>query len=314
MLLLDKPARRHKKRQGARKNFGEQDALARRTRRLLETEIDFIDNLEFRAVADTDFDDPAPKSNSSDSNRAASSTGTLTALCSAPLLTAEEERELFRRMNYVKYRANTIRQRLDDSRPDPAAVVEAENLLGQAEAIRNRLVRANMRLVVSVAKRLAGDRDTLEDLIEEGVFTLLRAIERFDYDRGFRFSTYATRALHRQFVRTVQRRRQDLARCQSSSVDQYSDESAGRSASAFTESRWEMLTGCLRSMLSKLDQRERAIVRARFALGGEEKVQTLSKLAKKLGVCKERVRQLEKRALEKLRGMADEFHLAACEE
>jgi RNA polymerase primary sigma factor len=62
--------------------------------------------------------------------------------------------------------------------------------------------------------------------------------------------------------------------------------------------------------MDNLDRREKLIIRARFSLGGHRTVQTLQRLADKLGVSKERVRQLEKRALDKLRGMADEMQFA----
>ena len=76
-------------------------------------------------------------------------------------------------------------------------------------------------------------------------------------------------------------------------------------ASGMSEIRWEALRGRLSSMLDRLDRREKLIVRARFSLGGHRRVQTLQKLADRLGVSKERIRQLEKRALDKLRDMAD---------
>jgi RNA polymerase primary sigma factor len=72
-----------------------------------------------------------------------------------------------------------------------------------------------------------------------------------------------------------------------------------------SEIRWEALRGRLSNMLDRLDRREKLIVRARFSLGGHRRVQTLQKLADRLGVSKERIRQLEKRALDKLRDMAD---------
>jgi RNA polymerase primary sigma factor len=322
-LLFDQPSAKGciaRNRTRTSRKADQPSALSRRVRQLLETEIEFIDNSEFRSPSMSltdpsaaDADATLPASGRIPDSRG-SSVGTLAALCSEPLLSAAEERELFRQLNYCKYRANVLRQRLDDQRPDRTIVDQIEALLRRAEAVRNCLLHANMRLLVSIAKRFAGNLQTLEDLVEEAVFTLLRAIERFDYDRGFRFSTYATRALHRQITRSVQRRRQEQQRCQSAAVEAVLDEADYRTGSTFTETRWEFLSTSLRSMLARLDPRERVIVRARFALGGEEKIQPLSKLAERLGVCKERVRQLEKRALEKLRGMADEFRLAADEE
>jgi RNA polymerase primary sigma factor len=76
-------------------------------------------------------------------------------------------------------------------------------------------------------------------------------------------------------------------------------------SSSMSEDRWNALRGRMSTMLDQLDRREKLIVRARFSLGGHRRVQTLQRLADKLGVSKERVRQLEKRALEKLRDMVD---------
>jgi RNA polymerase primary sigma factor len=79
--------------------------------------------------------------------------------------------------------------------------------------------------------------------------------------------------------------------------------------SGMSEAKWEALRGRLTLMLDKLDRREKLIIRARFSLGGHRRVQTLQKLADRLGVSKERVRQLEKRALDKLRDFAEESPL-----
>ena len=75
--------------------------------------------------------------------------------------------------------------------------------------------------------------------------------------------------------------------------------------SAFSEQRWHLLRSRLAGMLNSLDRREKFIIRARFALGSHRKVKTLQAIANRLGVSKERVRQLESRATKKLIAMAD---------
>ena len=75
--------------------------------------------------------------------------------------------------------------------------------------------------------------------------------------------------------------------------------------SAFSEKRWHLLRSRLAGMLNALDRREKFIIRARFALGSHRKVKTLQAIANRLGVSKERVRQLETRATKKLIEMAD---------
>lgn len=81
-----------------------------------------------------------------------------------------------------------------------------------------------------------------------------------------------------------------------------------------SETRWHALRSCLTAMLGDLDRREKLIIRARFALGSHRRVQTLQSLADRLGVSKERVRQLEKRAMEKLSAMAAKIELGSFEQ
>ncbi len=88
------------------------------------------------------------------------------------------------------------------------------------------------------------------------------------------------------------------------------DASEEQRPSAISETRWHELRARLSVMLGDLDRREKLIIRARFSLGSHRRVQTLQSLANRLGVSKERVRQLERRAMEKLRDMAGNVHLA----
>src|SRR5690606_31001568 len=119
------------------------------------------------------------------------------------LLPADEERDRFRRMNYWKYRAMVRRARIDPRDPDAEAVREVETLLKNAQELRDGLVQGNMRLVVSIAKEFADANNTLDELISEGAVTLMKAVDKFDYSRGYRFSTYATYAIRRNLYRFV---------------------------------------------------------------------------------------------------------------
>ncbi|MFI2608702.1 sigma-70 family RNA polymerase sigma factor [Kitasatospora sp. NPDC018619] len=105
------------------------------------------------------------------------------------LLTAEEEVELARRVEagvLAEARLNG-----DPPPPDPLAG-ELDTLVVRGRIAKRRLIEANLRLVVSVAKRYVGRGLTLLDLVQEGNLGLIRAVEKFDYARGFKFSTYAT--------------------------------------------------------------------------------------------------------------------------
>lgn len=294
--------------------------LRLRARRLLQNEIEFIDNPAFRqAAADADGDEMPAQATIGETSESAAfhdalrDAGTLTALCSAPLLTPAQETDLFRRMNLAKYRAHVLRQQIDDARPVRDLIERAEWLIGEATRLRNVIMQSNLRLVVSIAKRFAGSRYTLDDLIDEGVFALVRAVEKFDFDRGFRFSTYATRAIQRAMVRWLSRRREDDERFRATPEETLAASAGEAPAAAYSQHRWEQLQSALRALLEQLDDREQAIVQARFGMGSENKVQTLSTLARQFGVCKERIRQLEKRAIDKLRDLAAEMHFEEAE-
>jgi RNA polymerase primary sigma factor len=133
---------------------------------------------------------------------------------------------------------------------------------------------------------------------------LLRAIDKFDYDRGFRFSTYATQVVRRNSYRMVMTKQKERQKQAASLEETGLDVESPDRSSSIDDVRWEQLRSRLSNLLSLLDRREQLIIRARFSLGGHRKVQTLQRLADILGVSKERVRQLEKRALDKLRDLA----------
>lgn len=248
----------------------------------------------------------------------------LARLCETKLLTPEEEVETFRRMNFLRFKANELRLELRSqtqaqsakSRTTKSAVEKnratngwtvrrIESLLRAADWYRDRLVKSNMRLVISIVKKFVNSHNAFDDLLSDGIVALMRAVDKFDVALGFRFSTYATQVVRRNSYRRVMENQKERQRITLSVHDAGVDISDEHRASGMSEIRWEALRGRLSNMLDRLDRREKLIVRARFSLGGHRRVQTLQKLADRLGVSKERIRQLEKRALDKLRDMAD---------
>ena len=117
------------------------------------------------------------------------------------LLSATEEIALAISMQKGKRAAERLREESDTLSPEEVARLKAEEARGRAS--RRRLIEANLRLVVSVARKYAGRGISLLDLIQEGNFGLLRAVDRFDYRKGHRFSTYATWWIRQAITRAI---------------------------------------------------------------------------------------------------------------
>ncbi|MFI8104627.1 RNA polymerase sigma factor [Streptomyces sp. NPDC086023] len=106
-----------------------------------------------------------------------------------PLLTAAEEVELARRVEAGLFAEEKLGSTPD---LDSQLAVDLDRLVVMGRMAKRRLIEANLRLVVSVAKRYVGRGLTMLDLVQEGNLGLIRAVEKFDYARGYKFSTYAT--------------------------------------------------------------------------------------------------------------------------
>lgn len=252
-----------------------------------------------------------------------------------PLLTAEQEIELSRRV-----------QKGDKS-------------------ARDHMINANLRLVISIAKRYTNLGIPLSDLIEEGNIGLMRGVDKFDPDKGFRFSTYAawwikqgiSRAIidqgkmirvpvylneeilkYRKMVEkltqllkrrptpaeiakklrvTVEKVRElDGAIAKMSSLDApLGDDGDGQMFDVLEDDSLiapdEAVETFLnneraRALLNELDHRERMIIELRFGLGEQDREHTLAEIAKKLGISRERVRQVEELTISKLKKLLKE--------
>ncbi len=230
----------------------------------------------------------------------------LASLCEERLLTPEQERQLFQRMNYLRFRAQQIVARHTYATADQWEIERVRGLLRAADWYRDCIVRANVRLVMSVVKKFVNPQCSFDDLLSDGIMALIRAVDKFDYQLGFRFSTYSTQVVRRNSYRFVMDRQEERFRVSNSISEQGLDLAEDLAQSSMSEQRRNALRTHLGHLLGKLDRREKFIIRARFSLGGHRRVQTLQKLADRLQISKERVRQLEKRALEKLTSLAIE--------
>lgn len=218
-----------------------------------------------------------------------------------PLLTAEGEQVLFRKMNYLKFKAHELVRRFDPETVRAAELDRVEALLEASARVKNEIVLANLRLVVSVAKRHVRRGQDLFELVSDGNLSLMRAVDKFDYTRGYKFSTYASWALMKNFARSIPEQRRQVERYQTGWETLFDMVGAGPLDEVETEQS-AALRGSVHRMLATLDVRERTILQQRYGLEGDGDPQTLEQIGRRFGVSKERVRQLEARALLKLRG------------
>lgn len=275
-----------------------------------------------------------------------------------PLLTPREERALFEQLDRAR---DALAAALLDA---PAASHRVADRLDRLAVLKRRIVEANLRLVVSVAKRYSSNGLSLLDLVQEGNFGLMKAVDRFQYRRGFRFSTYATwwirQAITRALVessRTIRvpwhildaskrittshsalmlelGREPDvdelaartgiplgkIALASSATAPLLSLDAPAAGDTTLGEFVPDLRVGApegalleaertarVREVLASLAERPRRILELRFGIDGPE--HTLREIADLLGVSRERVRQIEKRALADLRRRSRQFHL-----
>ena len=229
----------------------------------------------------------------------------LASLYNYPLLTREDEQYWFRKMNYLKFKANRLRTEIGEGDPTEAQLDDLEAWTREAIDVKNFLTRSNLRLVVSIAKRHIKPGANFFEMVSDGNVSLMRAVEKFDYTKGNKFSTYATWAIMKNFARSIpqEHRQLDRFRTGKEEVFQFSKEDrANPYMDELTNTRQRKVIG---DILMELDDRERDILRYRYGLEEGSEPQTLEQVGNRFGVTKERIRQLEGRALRKLKKHAE---------
>jgi RNA polymerase primary sigma factor len=225
------------------------------------------------------------------------------------LLTAKEERVLFLQFNYTRFRVAELKAALQDQ-PE-IDTDKARDLLDwhrKAEAFREQIANTNLALVLAMAKRTRMSEVDFADLVSEGNMALLRAVDKFDVARGFKFSTYACRAILKAFSRSgvkLSKYRQLFPTDFDPKLER-SNHSESKRATHEDDCVDEIRT-IIRDNRAQLSDIEQEVIEHRFAIGktamnGEDPAPlTLEQVGKIIGVTKERVRQIQNKALEKIK-------------
>jgi len=234
----------------------------------------------------------------------------LAPLYETPLLTKPQEQHQFRQMNFLKHKLKKACEKFQ--RPDgtiDATKVRIEDLEAierlqeQATSVKDMLISCNMRLVVSIAKRHAAQTDNFFELLSDGNMSLMRAVEKFDYSRGNKFSTYASWAIMKNFARSIPEEKHRKERYVTGRDELFDLAPDNRTDEHEMLSTAEQAAHRVNRLLEHLSPRDREIVRLRAGLDGSEP-KTLEEIGQQLGITKERVRQLNVRIMKQLRDIA----------
>jgi RNA polymerase primary sigma factor len=230
-------------------------------------------------------------------------------MAAAPqLMTAAEERLMFLRFNYSKMRLCRLQKRIQR---DGLTRQTAEQFLEwhrRFEHFREYLVRTNLALVLAMAKRTRlGDVDFAE-VVSEGNMALIRAVDKFNVDRGFKFSTYACRAILKAFSRTALKSNRHKMRFPVEfEPDMEKSDWTDRRRDAIEEDCIDELKAIVDRNLADLSDVEDTVIRRRFNWQqDEDHPLTLEEVGQIIGVTKERVRQIQNKALAKIRQVMED--------
>ena len=145
--------------------------------------------------------------------------------------------------------------------------------------------------------------------MSDGNMSLIRAVEKFDYSRGFKFSTYASWAIMKNFARSIPEEKHRRERFVTGHEEVFDSTQDNRSDEYELLQTTERAAHAVNRLLEYLEPRERAIIRMRAGLDDHAKNMTLEEIGQQFGITKERVRQLNARAMKKLRDIVQEQHM-----
>jgi len=224
------------------------------------------------------------------------------------LMSAAEEKLMFLRFNYAKRKLQSLQKKVAQQGVTPELAELVQEWFRRFEHFREYLVRTNLALVLAMAKRVRlGDVDFAE-VVSEGNMALLRAVDKFNVDRGFKFSTYACRAILKAFSRTAMKANRHRTKFPVEfEPDLEKSDWADKRRDQVEEDCIDELKAIVDRNLADLSTVEETVIRRRFNWEQkDESPLTLEEVGQIIGVTKERVRQIQNKALAKIRSVMEE--------
>jgi RNA polymerase sigma factor (sigma-70 family) len=222
-----------------------------------------------------------------------------------PLLTREQEAHLFRKMNFLKHRWNQVQAAIDPARARVQDLQDLEDLRGQIRDTRDLLIECNQRLVHNLATKHLRPGQNLDELKSDANLSLMRAVEKFDYGRGNKFSTYATWAIMKNYARSIPDENTQKSRYITGTDELFEGRADIRTDEQEVLAQADAARDRVNRLLAYLDPRTREVIRMRTGLDGSEEM-TLEQIGQHFGITKERVRQINVRGMKQLREKAAE--------
>jgi RNA polymerase primary sigma factor len=282
---------------------------------IMSCEQDFIDSPAFyEKGAEKKIYDEAPEIQKPDTSwyhpvmdDLSSSKGRTVKSAQQVILTGAEEKVLFHQFNYARYRIYKIQTEAWDTPSKQPTAEQAEEILKWyriADRIREQIAETNLALVLAMAKRTRMSEVDFADLVSEGNMALLRAVDKFDAGRGYKFSTYACRAILKAFSRQgmkLSKYRQRFPTDFDPKLERSNFLETKRST--FERDAADEVKRIVLDNRADLTDVERTVIEHRFGLEAAEgeKPMTLEQVGQIIGVTKERVRQIQNKAMEKIR-------------
>ncbi len=224
------------------------------------------------------------------------------------LMDAKEERLMFLRFNYSKMKLTLLQKQIKRNGLTKETAEQVVEWDRRFEHFREYLVRTNLALVLAMAKRTRlGDVD-FSEIVSEGNMALMRAVDKFSVDRGFKFSTYACRAILKAFSRTAMKNSRYRQRFPVEfEPDLEKSDWADKRRDQVEEDCLDELRTIVDRNLADLSSVEQTVIRRRFNWEQQDDAPlTLEEVGQIIGVTKERVRQIQNKALAKIRQVMEE--------